>query len=352
MALKRASSERIDKVTVHDGANGAVLAELPSPRPRGLVVQGDTLYVLHAEGRDFAVSSVKLKQGLPVGTWQRVFPVPPGWDPAGLAVDSHERFYISNPGLGWVMQLDRTGKELRSFGSGASPEPGHYHPDSFLEPEKLAAWTDHTGQDRLLVVENAGSNRVSEWSAEGKLLREFPTLQTKANNGYAFDPEHPEDLYLPGQMMTLDRYRVDYERHTFTQTALYPMEVDLLKPMMLRADGHTYLASSRATRRGEFWIYRLEGDRWQPSAAILRQEASGSNPARCAAWHDTNGNTFVDRDEITPLEAPVGIFSYHGQNWSDDFSLLALALGTPDLWRSPPLRSTRTAIPSSRRRSS
>ena len=53
-----------------------------------------------------------------------------------------------------------------------------------MSPAKLAVWTDAQGEDRLLVVEQAGPNRVSEWSAEGRLLREFQSLQTKANDGY------------------------------------------------------------------------------------------------------------------------------------------------------------------------
>ena len=41
----------------------------------------------------------------------------------------------------------------------------------------------------------------------------------------------------------------------------------------------------------------------------------------------------MDADEKQVIDVPNGVFDYHGQNWSDDFSLLALAMGTTDLWR-------------------
>ena len=42
-----------------------------------------------------------------------------------------------------------------------------------MSPGKLALWTDAQGQDRLLVIETAGPNRMSEWTTDGKLLREW-----------------------------------------------------------------------------------------------------------------------------------------------------------------------------------
>lgn len=331
-------TEKVDKITIHDGGNGAVLGELPLARPLGLAVQGDTLYALHAEGAGFAVSAIKVGKGVPAGAWKRVFAVPSTIHPADLEVDSHGRFYLSDSAANHVYQLDAAGKPLHTFGRLAAQKSGAYDPETFISPAKLATWRDAQGEDRLLVIENGGPNRTSEWSADGKLLREFTTLQTKANDGYAFDPEHPEDLYIPGHEGWLTRFKFDYAKHTFTVDAVWPHVGDgerreLKKPMVLRAGGRTYLAGSGSGKESAFNIYRLDGDRWVYSAAIFREVLMKGKPGIITTWHDANGNDQVEAEEQQVIDVPNGVFSYHGQNWSDDFSLLALGMGTTDLWR-------------------
>ena len=89
-----------------------------------------------------------------------------------------------------------------------------------MAPEKLATWRDAQGEDRLVIVEQAGPNRASEWNADGRLLREFMSLQTHANDGYDFDPEHPEHVYLPGKRGWLTRFKVNYATHEWTVDAV------------------------------------------------------------------------------------------------------------------------------------
>ncbi len=328
-------TEFADKVTVHDGENGKVLAEIPVSRPRGLAVRGGVLYSLHAEGGGFAVSTVTLASGLPQGKWRRLFAVPKTIAPADLEVDSHLRIYLSDPDANKVHQLSRDGELLRSYGRLAAQTPGSYDPLTFISPAKLATWTDSEGRDRLIVVEQGGPNRASEWSDDGKLIRGFLTLQTKANDGYAIDPQHPQDLYIAGQQGWLTRFKVDYEKHTWTVDAVWPHVGDdpraprLDKPHFIRANGREYLACSRS-----FNVYRHDGDRWLLSAAILRDMVNGKQ--RTSFWHDTNGNGRVDDDEVTPVELPGRFLTYHGQNWLDDFSMLAMNQGGGDVWRLAP----------------
>jgi hypothetical protein len=105
--------------------------------------------------------------------------------------------YLSIPGANQVWQLDQSGKRLRTFGKLAAQKPGSFDRETFMRPTKLATWRDKEGNDRLLVMDSAGPNHVTEWSADGKLLRDFLPLQTRANDGYGVDPEHPEHIYLP-----------------------------------------------------------------------------------------------------------------------------------------------------------
>ena len=333
--FRESDREFVDKVTVHDGENGQVLTQLPITRPQGLAVRANVLYVLHAHEDGFAVSTVALASGLPQGPWRRLFPVPAGVQPFDLEVDQHGRVYLSDPAANQVHQFSPEGKLLRDYGRSAAQSPGQYDPLTLISPGKLATWTDRDGQDRLIIVEQGGPNRASEWSDDGRLLREFLTLQTKANDGYTFDPAHPEHLYIPGQQGWLTRFKVDYDNRTWKVDAVWPHVGDdpraprLDKPQFIRVQGREYLAAGRS-----FNVYRRDGDRWLLSAAILRERVG--NQWRVGFWHDANGDGQVDEAEITPTELPGNFLTYHGQNWLEDLSLLALNQGGSELWQLRP----------------
>lgn len=347
---RESETEFVDKITIHEGEGGKVIAELPIARPRGLVVRDGLLYVLHAEGAGWAVSAAKL----PDGAWQRVFVVPVNIQPADLELDSHGRFYLSDSAANKVFQLDRLAKVLHAFGRLAAQKPGTYDPETLMGPGKLATWTDAEGKDRLIIVERAGPNRVSEWSADtGKLGREFMTYQTKSNDGYAFDPEHPEHVYVPGQagwtrfeqpehvidpsrVGWITRFRVDAEKGTWAVDAVWPIDENeprtsaLDRPQLIRANGRLYLVGRRS-----FNVFRLDETRgrWVLSAAVLKERKGEKTTF---LWHDANGNGRVEAEETTPTETPAGLLSYHGQNWTEDLALVGAAQSSRDVWRLAP----------------
>ena len=220
-----------------------------------------------------------------------------------MKVDSRGRFYISDEAANHVYQLSRAGKVLRTFGRLDAQKPGAYDPLALMAPGKLATWTDPEGHDRLLIVENAGPNRVAEWSDDGQLLREFLTLQTKANDGYGVDPEHPEDIYLPGQRNWLTRFHVDYEKRTWTVNSVWPLVDDprargLKKPKLIRANGRTVSRRrERHTRRvlsTSTVSTTMAGNSPPPSSAKRPARnhhptiSSGTTPTAMAAWTTTN----------------------------------------------------------------
>ena len=230
--------------------------------------------------------------------WQRVFTVPANITPADLEVDSHGRFYLSDSAANKVFQLDARANVTRTFGRLPAQQPGSYDPQTFMAPAKLATWQDAQGEDRLIVVEQAGPNRVSEWSADGRLLREFMSLQTHANDGYGFDPEHPEHVYLPGKQGWMTRFRVNYATREWTVDAVWPFEENdpragrLDRLQFIRTQGRVYLAGRRS-----FTIYRFDGDRLVLSAGILRLRKtrssrrptlSGTMRTATAAWTTRN----------------------------------------------------------------
>lgn len=332
-------AERVDTISVHDGADGRLLAKLPVPQPRGLAARGGRLYALHAAGAGWQVSFVPLAAGVPQGAWQKLFAVPAGVTPADVEVDGQGRVYLSDSQANKVYQYSAAGKPLRSFGRRAAQTPGTYDPETFISPAKLATWTTPDGQDRLLVVEQGGPNRVSEWSADsGALQREFLNLQTHANDGFAPDPADPSQIYVGGQQHWLTRFKLDYATGKWTVDAVWPnvgndpAAPDFDHPRFIRREGRSYLACARS-----YNVYRLAGDRWLLAAAIIRKQQP-DRKWQYWAWHDANGDGQVQEEEYrdTPLAMPGWLLRYHGNQWLEDLSLLALNQGGPDAWRLAP----------------
>lgn len=323
-------TDRVDKVTIHDGADGRVLAEWPLRRPLGLTARTGTLYALH-QGDDggWTVTAAALEAGVPKGSPRRVFTMPSRVKPLDLEIDSHGRFYVSDSTANKVYQLDAAGKITRTFGRGERQKSGTYDRETFISPGKLGVWTDADGRDRLLVVEAGGPNRVSEWSAEGQLLREFVPPQTRANDGWTVDPEHPDQVYIAGQQNWLTRFKVDYDKHVWTVNAVWPNVSELRRPVFIRRDERCYLACKITST-----VYRLHGDRWVPSAGVLREGRSGKWDY--FTWHDANGDGQIQPEEKSPLEMPGHLLRYHGNNWLADLSLIALNQSGPDVWRLAP----------------
>lgn len=334
------ATERVDTITVLDGESGAVLSHIAAPGPMGLATGGDALYILQTDGGGggFAVARAPIRNGLPAQTPQKLFKVPSETKPGGLAVDGHGNIYVSDGAANQVCRFNAAGQLTLRFGKGGSQKPGSYDPQILMNPGKIAAWTDKDGHDRLLILEHAGPNRISEWNAaDGTLLRDWLSLQTHANHGYAIDPEHPEQLYMMGQQNWLLRFKVDYGTKRWTVDAVWPdvgndpMSPHLVFPRLIRVHGNLYLAGERT-----FNIYRLAGDRWLLSAGLIAQRSTKGQP-KYYFWHDENGNGKVDESEYkdTPTDLPVGVWKYWGQRWLDDLSLAAVPQGSDTVWRLP-----------------
>ena len=242
-----------------------------------------------------------------------------------MELDSRGRFDLSDSTANKVYQLDRAGKVLRVFGNLPAQKPGSYDRLSFISPGKLATWTDKSGADRLIVVEQGGPNRVSEWSDDGQLLRVFLTLQTKANDGYAIDVDDPGHIYIGGQQNWLTRFKINRDRGQWVVDAVWPHVGDdphapgFDHPQLINFHGHKYLACARS-----YNIYRLQDDRWILSAAIISELKNGSR--RYFLWHDEYGKGRIEESEYHnhPLAMPGALLRYHGEQWLDNLSLVAL----------------------------
>ncbi len=332
-------SDRVNQIIILDGESARPLATVSVKEPLGVVARwGDRLWVLHQAGEGFAVSAALLKDGIPESELKIAFKLPDHTVPSDLEVDSHGRVYIAYAQTNRVLQFSASGELLRTFGKLAVQRSGSYDPESFMSPEKLACWRDAQGQDHLVVVERHGFDRVSEWNAsDGKLSREWLSAQTFANAGYAIDPKHPDQLYIQGHGGWLLRFRVNYQTGEWRAEAVWPdvctgrfANEHFGFPRILYHGDTRYLAWSR----GNF-IYRESGDRWLASAAILT-EGRGKDLKRIL-WHDDNGDGQVQDSECKTPRAGTGPNPrYWGDSWLDDFSLVAIQEGSPDVWRLAP----------------
>ncbi len=333
----------VNRVRALDGRDASVLAQWRVDRPLGLAARHGRLYILHGRGDRFEVLTVPLTPGWRDARPALLFKVPENMKPFDIEADSQGRVYLSDPGANHVCQFDAQGRLLRIYGRLDAQAPGHYDEQSFMAPEKLACWTDAQGRDRLLVVEMAGPNRLSEWSGDtGALLREWVVPQTRANDGYAIDPEHPDLVYLQGQRDTLVRWKIDYATGKWTPDAVWtgvgPSGFDdklvqaLGRPKVIHRGGETYIAFGRGSV-----IYHLEGDRLRACFAVLVDRGDGDHPGYYL-WRDRNGDGRVQEGEYRPFpaRAPPGTFRYFGESWFDDLSLVCMGQNTPDIWQLAP----------------
>ena len=338
-------NEMVNRVRALDGADASVLVEWKITRPLGLAVRGGRLYILHGGEGDDEVLSLKLDDG-----WQRarpevLFHVPNGITPFDIEVDSHRRVYLSDSEANQVDQFDAQGRLLRRYGRLNAQVPGQYDPQSFMAPEKLACWTDAQGQDRLLVVEMAGPNRLSEWSGDsGQLLRQWVVPQTHANDGYAIDPRHPDRVYVIGQRDTLVRWKIDYATGQWTTEAVWShvgqsgfggrLLQPLGRPRVIYRGDDAYIAFGRG-----YVLYHLEGDRLRACAAHLVDRTDPDHWVHYL-WRDLNGDGAVEPNEYRPFmtNPPPGTLRYFGETWFDDLSFVAFGQETPGIWRLAPTR--------------
>lgn len=331
------TTEFSNRVVAMAGEGGAILGEAELPRPQGMIARNGMLYVLYNEDNAWKVGSFALENGVPKQPLKMLFKVDSSITPFDLEQDSKGRFYLSDSAKNKVYQLNTSGKILRTYGKMAEQKGGSYDPETLMAPAKLATWTDKEGQCRVLIVENSGPNRVAEWSGEnGKLLREFPTYQTKANNGYAIDPANPEHIYLSGHDEWLTRFKIDYAKGTWTVDAVWPnvesgQRRGLDKAVAVRTNGTLYLASEQSAL-----VYRLskDGKRFFKSAGVIRIP-DGRN-WKNYLWNDANGNGVVDDEELRPTTLPGWVMTYHGQRWLDDLSYVPLQQDGRDMWRLSP----------------
>jgi hypothetical protein len=332
-------NERVNALLVLDGATARELTRLPVVEPAALTVANDRLHLLERRDGGWTERYLPLAPDgkLDPAKWSQPLPLAGLKDPRDLAVDAKGRLYVADAGLNRVLRFASTGQFEFAFGAADAQREGHYDPLVFMRPTRLACWRDAEGRERLLIVEADGPSRISEWSTDGKLLRDWHGLLTHAgNSGFTADPEAPEQLYICGQNDTLLRYRVDYTAGKWELAAVWHGVPSGAFPRIIHRDGRKYLTFNRTGKGNLPMIYRFAGDRVLAAAGIVLEDRAGQSPTYFS-WHDANGDGVCDPEERSPLALPGGMKSprYFGDYWQDDLSLLTPATGTADVYRMP-----------------
>jgi hypothetical protein len=330
-------TERINLLRALNGDTAAELSRLPVSEPTALVVANDRLYLMEKRDGGWTVrhAAAPADGKLDAVTWSAAIPLAGLRDPRDLAVDSQGRYYVADPALNQILRFAADGKLERKLGRLDRQPEGGYDPDSFMEPIRVVCWRNKDGAERLLVAESGGPSRVTEWTTDGKLLRDWGYSLSGGNGGFAVDPESPKHLYLLGANNTFLRYRMDYGSGAWTLEKVWH-DIDitgLTYPEIINHAGRKYLAFKRLGQGVNLW--RFAGDRLLASAGVIRENAPGTAKASYFTWHDANGNGRIDADERRPLAMPRGLDRYWGDYRQGDLSLLVPRAETPDLYRLP-----------------
>ncbi|MFZ2654036.1 MAG: hypothetical protein WAX69_03915 [Victivallales bacterium] len=351
-----------DSILVLEGDSGEKLAEIQLRNPQGLTVSGDKrLVVLSQNTADkWEINEFTLVKGMPDINSRKSLPIDVIIHPSDIQADAHGVYYLSDMYHNQVYKVDLSGKIVQRFGKADRQTSGKYDPNVFMSPGKMALWTDSEGKDRLIVVERA-LGRVSEWTTEGKLLREW-VLGISGDSGYCMDPERPEHLYVVADGSCTDRglirFRVDFESGQWKIDAVWPeicgtgpdkanlgdFPGGFFRPKIINCQGRKYLAFARNHRsRYGYIVYRQDGDTWIPSAGLV--PVGTGNPKdhiqkrlcdRWYWWSDANGDGKLQEEEYKDNPTtPPDPFGYWGNTWLNDLSLTWMSKGVA-VWKALP----------------
>ena len=257
-------------MVILNGEDATELGRVPIAHPRQLQLLGGKLYALQRDAGQWKVSALALNAGMPQGDWQRVVTIQGIDHVTDCKRDANGNLYVSDLTGNQVYKLDPQGRIVHRFGRATVQRPGHYDEQVFMSPGKLTIWTDGQGQERLLVIETAGPNRMSEWTTDGKLLRQWFCGNWAADGGYCAIPRTPSIFiqrccYRNGPLQGGLRHgRLDGRRRLAgicRRDRQFPGGG--FRPRIVNLQGREYLVFAR-TVDDPFgvMIYRQQGDDW------------------------------------------------------------------------------------------
>jgi hypothetical protein len=297
----------------------ALLGDLPVPSPGCLTYDAAGVLFVYSDRKLMKVVDDKL---VPVITEI------PHW-PSDVAIDAAGRIFLTDPETHQVRVYDKAGAFLRTIGAaGGRPQPGKWIAAALRKPRSL----DVDSQGRLWVAEeDATPKRVSVWSADGQLLKDYIGPTGYGGTGCSVDPQDKTRVYGSGC-----EFKLDYTTNTATVTATLNAD---LNGMWLRLDGRDYLA----TKHGALYLRTGEGLRRvaQFGSPLVKDlgrtkeefflpdipQGTHGYASLSYLWTDRNDDGKVQAAEVitgsrwsgwTELKYPIGIAGYFGSYWLDE----------------------------------
>lgn len=259
--------------------------------------------------------------------------------PFGITVSQDaQSLWITDQGQNHqVKQFTLAGKLLKSFGkAGGTPTEGKIDHDSFYMPRGIACGTD----GNIYVTEDNNLRRISRWSADGKLLREW------------FGPLGPQKSCWPNMANFSEVYyhtnggfvqcQVDLEKKTWYPVSWYKVSLpNSNQPYIFEYSGRKFLYDDHST----IYAYDARADRWQPAMKFWTDKDSSH------LWTDANGNGQPDEGETQSLASAellktAGVGSV-GISMAriDPASFVVHAVAANDLVRLEPAKFTDSGLP-------
>lgn len=274
-----------DRVAVYK-ASGEKVKDLAVEKPRGLAFLPD--------GR-LAVCQLKQVTAIDVASGEAKTLITADLDdPCGITVARDSKsVWITDQGTSHqVKHFDFAGKLLRAFGAeGGMPTEGKIDHASFYLPRGIACGAD----GNLYVTEDSPLRRISRWSPEGKLLREW------------FGPLGPQKTCWPNLNNLKEMYYqnwgviikcdVDLEKKTWYPVAWYKINApNTVQPYVWERGGRKYLYAETS----KIYLYDKQSDRW----LVAVDFAFGEKDKQI--WTDLNLDGKQSDDELQPKGFVLG----------------------------------------------
>lgn len=242
--------------------------------------------------------------------------------PIDLAVNAGGQMFVTDRGRHQIKVFDKEGKFLRGLGiPGGRPQPGTWQPEGLRNP----AGIDVDEQGRIWVAEETMfPKRISVWTTEGHLVKDFIGPSTYGGMGGCVDPEDKTRVFGNGC-----EFRLDYEANQAIPVASR-IEENLVGEL-LHFNEHEYFMAKRNAlyiRRGEAFVPAARfGSASVNDASKLPLPLTPPPNAKESfnyLWMDANEDG-VAQPEETATDLPYPIDNgYWGGYWLDEsFNLCA-----------------------------
>ncbi len=170
-------------------------------------------------------------------------------DPGANQVGDHGYSIVADPRANQVKVFDAKGAFVRAIGTkGGRPVLGVWNPRGMLNPTSV----DVDAQGRVWVIEEAmWPKRVSVWTAQGELVRDYIGPATYGGSGAAADPADKTRVFGNGC-----EFKLDYDKNQ-AEVVAARVENNLVGDLVKR-DGREYFM----LKRGE--LFQRRGDTFVP----------------------------------------------------------------------------------------